>query len=141
MTTPSSGTRFRPRICFITYKHIAELADPIIAEYADRADIEVAEGAFEGALSIARERIRAGSVDVFVSSGANGAILRKHFETTPVAIIQLSGFDLMQALLKARERSTRVVIVMYGGNLLELDALTAILKVDIATSSWLQEGR
>src|SRR3546814_13478952 len=113
MTTPSSGTRFRPRICFITYKHIAELADPIIAEYADRADIEVAEGAFEGALSIARERIRAGSVDVFVSSGANGAILRKHFETPPVAIIQLSGFDLMQALLKARERSTRVGIVMY----------------------------
>src|SRR3546814_20518229 len=107
MTTPSSGTRFRPRICFITYKHIAELADPIIAEYADRADIEVAEGAFEGALSIARERIRAGSVDVVVSSGANGALLRKHLEPPPVAITQLIRLD-RKSVLEGKNVAVRV---------------------------------
>src|SRR3546814_6142863 len=42
----------------------------------------------------------------------------------------------MQALLKARERSTRVGIVMYGRTILELDEIKEILKLDIAQYSY-----
>jgi propionate catabolism operon transcriptional regulator len=120
----------RPRICFLGYRHMTLFAAPIVAEYANRADIEVVEGAFEVALSHAHERIQSGSVDVFISAGSNGAILRKNLQV-PVAIIQLDGFSLMQALLKARRKSTRVGIVMYGRTIPELDEIKEILKLDI----------
>lgn len=35
--------------------------------------------------------------------------------------IQLSGFDILQALIRAREKASRVGIVMYGQTLPELD--------------------
>jgi propionate catabolism operon transcriptional regulator len=121
----------RPRICFLAYSHIAELAAPIIAEYAHKAEIEVIEGSFDIALSIARERIRAGSTDVFISAGANAAVLRKNLEV-PVAIIQLDGFSLLQALIKARAKSPRVGVVMYGRTIPELDDVKDILKLEVA---------
>jgi len=131
MAELSSETSLRPRICFLAYRHIAELAAPIVAEYAHRADIVVIEAAFDVALSIARERMKAGAVDVFISAGANGAILRKNLDA-PVAIIQLDGFSLLQALLKARGKSTRVGVVMYGRTIPELEDVKDILKLEVA---------
>jgi propionate catabolism operon transcriptional regulator len=125
-----SKNSVRPRICFLAYRHIAELAAPIVAEYAHRADIVVIEAAFDVALSIARERLKAGTVDVFISAGANGAILRKNLDA-PVAIIQLDGFSLLQALLRARSTSSRVGVVMYGRTIPELDDVKDILKLEV----------
>lgn len=126
-----AGAASRPRLCFLAYSHISQLAAPIIAEYAHKADIEVIEGSFDVALSIARERIRNGSTDVFVSAGANAAVLRKNLEV-PVAIIQLDGFSLLQALIKARAKSPRVGVVMYGRTIPELDDVKDILKLEVA---------
>lgn len=120
-----------PRVCFLAYRHIAQFASPIIAEYAHKADIEVVEGAFDVALSIARERIKSDSVDVFISAGSNGAILRKNIHI-PVAIIHLDGFSLLQALIRARSMSTRVGVVMYGRTIPELEDVKDILKLDVA---------
>jgi propionate catabolism operon transcriptional regulator len=121
----------RPRICFLAYRHIAHLAAPIVAEYAHRAEIEVVEGSFDAALSIARERVRSVSTDVFVSAGANASVLRKNLDV-PVAIIQLDGFALLQALLKARSKSARVGVVTYGRTIPELDDIKDILKLEVA---------
>lgn len=126
-----AGAASRPRICFLAYSHIAQLAAPIIAEYAHKAEIEVIEGSFDVALSIARERIRDGSTDVFISAGANAAVLRTNLEV-PVAIIQLDGFSLLQALIKARAKSPRVGVVMYGRTIPELDDVKDILKLEVA---------
>jgi propionate catabolism operon transcriptional regulator len=120
----------RPRICFLGYRHVAQLAAPVFAEYSHRAEIEVVEAAFDPALSIARARIKSGAVDVFMSAGANGAILRKNL-AAPVAIIQLDGFSLLQALLRARAISARVGVVMYGRTIPELDDIKALLKLEV----------
>ena len=130
MTSRFRRGGIRPRICFLAYRHIAVFAAPVVAEYADRADIEVVEGAFEVALTQARKRIHAGLVDVFVSAGSNAAILRNNLQA-PIAIIQLDGFSLLQALLKARSRSNRVGVVMYGHTITELDDIKDILKLEI----------
>jgi propionate catabolism operon transcriptional regulator len=130
MPTPTASAIVRPRICFLGYRHIARLAAPVFAEYAHRAEIEVVEAAFELALSNARERIRHGTADVFMSAGANGAILRQNL-AAPVAIIQLDGFSLLQALLKARAISARVGVVMYGRTIPELDDIKAILNLEV----------
>jgi propionate catabolism operon transcriptional regulator len=131
MTDHSPHSAPRPRICFLAYRHIAQLSAAIVAEYAHRADIEVVEGSFDVALSIARERIRRVSTDVFISAGSNADVLRKNLGV-PVAIIQLDGFSLLQALLKARSKSARVGVVTYGRTIPELDDIKDILKLEVA---------
>lgn len=105
-------------------------AAPIVAEYGDRADIEVIDGSFGGALSIARERIAKGQVDVFLSAGSNASLLRSGLQT-PVATIQLSGFDILQALIKARQLSDRIGIVTYGQTIPELESVKSLLNIEI----------
>ena len=60
----------------MSYRQIRLMAMPIVAEYQDRADIEVIDGSFEVALDLARKRLDSGLVDVFVSAGSNASLLR-----------------------------------------------------------------
>ncbi|MFY9510763.1 MAG: PrpR N-terminal domain-containing protein, partial [Rubrivivax sp.] len=119
-----------PRLCFLSYRAIRELAAPIVADYAERAQIEVVDGSFEQALAIARDRVARGAVDVFVSAGANAALLRRHLPV-PVATIQLGGFDLLQALIRARALARHVGIVSFGQIIPELEAVKGLLNIAI----------
>ena len=119
-----------PRLCFMSYRQIREFAMPVVAEYIDRADIEVVDGTFGGALAIARDRIERGQVDAFVSAGSNAHILRAGLQA-PVATILLSGFDMLQALIKARRLSSRVGVVMYGQTIPELDEVKDLLNIEV----------
>ena len=125
--TPLAG---RPRLCFMSYRQIRLMAMPIVAEYRDRAEIEVVDGSFEVALDLARKRLDDGLVDVFVSAGSNASLLRSGIGA-PVATIQLSGFDILQALIKASATADRVGIVMYGHTLPELESVKGLLNINI----------
>ena len=120
-----------PRLCFLSYRHIREFAMPVVAEYAGRAEIETVDGTFDGAVALAQDRVRRGTVDAFVSAGSNASILRRGVQV-PVATIQLGGFDILQALIKARGISSRVGVVMYGQTIPELDAVKTLLNIEIA---------
>ncbi|MGL1834729.1 propionate catabolism operon regulatory protein PrpR [Rhodocyclaceae bacterium SMB388] len=120
-----------PRVCFLGYRHLTRLVEPILGDYADRMRLEVTEGAFEQALAIARQRIEAGEVDAFVSAGANASILRSELDA-PVATIQVEGFDILQAMIRARRITDRVGIVTYGQTNPRLDAVKDLLKMEIA---------
>ena len=124
-----------PRLCFVSYRQIREFALPVVAEYADRAQIEVVDGTFGKALAIAQERVERGEVDVFVSAGSNASILRTGLQS-PVATIQLSGFDLFQALIRARRIAPRVGVVMYGHTIPELDAVKELLNIEISQHAY-----
>jgi propionate catabolism operon transcriptional regulator len=124
------GRRSLPRLCFMSYRQIREFAMPVVAEYTGRAEIEVVDGTFGGALAIARDRIERGLVDAFVSAGSNASILRAGLQA-PVATIQLSGFDMLQALIKARRISKRVGVVMYGQTIPELDEVKDLLNIEV----------
>ena len=137
MSTKFTSTPLsRPRLCFLGYRHISQFAIPVIAEYSARADIEVVDGTFGSALAMARDRVERGAVDAFVSAGSNASILRAGLPT-PVAIIQLTGFDLLQALISARRVASRVGIVMYGQTIPELDAVKNLLNIEITQHAYL----
>ena len=120
----------RPRVCFVGYRHIRELAMPAIGEYTGQADFELVDGSFEGALSLARQRMDQGAVDAFLSAGANGAVLRQGLRA-PVATIQLTGFDLLQALIRAKRTTDRVGVVTFGEVIPELDSVKSLLNIEI----------
>jgi propionate catabolism operon transcriptional regulator len=114
----------------MSYRRIREFALPVVAEYAGRAHVEVVDGTFDDALALARERIERGMVDAFVSAGSNASILRAGLQA-PVATILLSGFDLLQALIRARHLSSRVGVVMYGRTIPELDEVKDLLNIEV----------
>ncbi len=126
--TSARGGRYR--LCFLCYPQIRRLAMPVVADYTERAEIEMVEGAFADALAIAQSRLDEGAVDVFVSAGSNASLLRKALHA-PVATIQLTGFDIMQALIKASGFTKRVGIVMFGQTIPELDAVRDLLNIEI----------
>ncbi|QNP47869.1 propionate catabolism operon regulatory protein PrpR [Diaphorobacter aerolatus] len=133
-SVPATPTRL-PRLCFVSYRQIREFAMPVIAEYADRARIDVVDGTFGQALSVAQSRIDHDEVDVFVSAGSNASILRAGLQL-PVATIQLSGFDLFQALIRARRIAPRVGVVMYGHTIPELEAVKELLNIEISQHAY-----
>ncbi|GAA6121674.1 propionate catabolism operon regulatory protein PrpR [Acidovorax sp. FG27] len=129
------GSAGLPRLCFLSYRQIREFAMPVVAEYAGRAQIEVVDGTFGGALAIAQDRLERGSVDAFVSAGSNASILRAGLQA-PVATIQLGGFDLLQALIQARRIAGRVGVVMYGQTIPELEAVKDLLNIEISQHAY-----
>jgi len=124
-----------PRLCFLSYRQIRGFAMPVVAEYIGRAEIEVLDGTFGDALAIARDRLERGLVDAFVSAGSNASILRAGLQA-PVATIQLTGFDLLQALIKARRISSRVGVVMYGQTIPELDEVKDLLNIEVVQHAY-----
>src|SRR6218665_294535 len=115
-----------PRLCFLSYRQIRGFAMSVVAEYTGRAEIEVVDGTFGDALAIARDRLERGLVDAILRSGLQA----------PVATIQLSGFDLLQALIKARRMSSRVGVVMYGQTIPELDEVKDLLNIEVVQHAY-----
>lgn len=135
MIYPRSTTSALPRLCFVSYRQIREFAMPVVAEYANRAQIEVVDGSFGKALSLVQERIKQNAADVFVSAGSNASLLRAGVQS-PIATIQLSGFDLFQALIRARRIAPRVGVLMYGHTIPELDAVKELLNIEISQHAY-----
>ncbi len=118
------------RLCLISYTPLSTLAKTVLHEFAGRAEIEIFDETFGTALEVAAERERLGLVDAFVSAGGNAAMLRGAVRA-PVASITIGGFDLLFALIKARRIAKRVGVVAYDRTVPELDAVKAILSLDI----------
>lgn len=119
-----------PRICVIGYKGLTRVVHSVLPEYAGRADIEVIDELFEQANLAAQQRERDRLVDVFISAGANAAILKSTL-STPVAAIKVSGYDVLVALLKARQISERVGLVTYRDTVRELASVKTLLNLQI----------
>lgn len=125
-----------PRICFLSYPKIRAFAQPVIAEYEGRAAIQVVDGTFAEALVKARELLDQGLVDAFVSAGSNASILRNGLKA-PVATIQVGGFDILQALIRARAISQRVGVVTYGQTIPALDEIKDLLNIEVRQYAYL----
>lgn len=125
----------RPRICVISYKGLSRLTHILTPEFEDRATIEVVDATFDGALEKARQLERDKTADVIVTAGGNAGALRNS-TALPVTAIKITGFDVLQALLRARAISDRVGIVTYLNPIPELDDVKGMLKLDISQRTY-----
>jgi len=119
------------RLCFVSYRHLSDLAVSTFADYAGRAEIEVVEASFRPAVLAAQAREQAGRVDAFVSAGSNAALLREAV-ASPVATIKANGYDILLALLRARASSARVGVLTFGETIPELERVKELLNIDVA---------
>ncbi|BDG03160.1 propionate catabolism operon regulatory protein PrpR [Anaeromyxobacter oryzae] len=121
----------KPILWAFSLSRLNDLLERVVPSYAGRAHIRVFDKGFDEAVEVARTLMRAGEeVDVIISAGANGAFLKKR-ATVPVVTIQPTGFDVLQALAKARRLSRRVAIVNHGQVTPELEHFKSLYGLEI----------
>lgn len=125
----------KPRIFAISHIRASRMISHILPSYANIADIRIINQSFDDALFAARELEKAGEVDVFLSGGSNGEYLRNNV-SVPVVLIKVTGFDILNALVKARKISDRVAIVTYKITNAELEIVKQALNITIEQRSY-----
>ncbi len=123
MPTPISFNRDnsdKPVIWTVSITRLLDLFRDITPEFDERAHIEPINLGYEEAVRHIRERLDNERCDVVIAAGSNGAYLKSRL-SIPVVIAKASGFDVMQALSRARKISPNIAIVTYQEALPELE--------------------
>ncbi len=122
-------------IAFVApYKKLGELFSEVCQEI--NKDIQVVIGDLEEGVRKAAELEEQG-VEVLISRGGTAIAIKKKLTSLPVVEIKVSGFDLIRALHKIREKTKKVAIVgfypfTYGteglGNIIDMELKALTLK-------------
>lgn len=74
-------------------------------------------------------------VNVILTAGANAAYLREN-SSFPIATIKVTPYDLMRALMRAREHDKRIGLIVYQRILPELEEVKKLFPFDIAQRAY-----
>lgn len=125
----------KPVIWTVSVSRLSDLFRDITLEYDHLAAIEPLQLGFEEAARVLRERLALEPCDVVIAAGSNAAYLRGRIPV-PVVVAKASGFDVMQALARARRVSPRIGVITYQEPLRELGDFAATFGIDIAQRSY-----
>src|SRR5450830_2159365 len=102
----------RPVIWTVSVSRLSDLFRDITLEYDHLASIEPINLGFDEAARHIRERMAAERCDVVIAAGSNAAYLKGRV-SVPVVAARASGFDMMQALARARKVAGRIGVISY----------------------------
>ncbi|WDZ97634.1 propionate catabolism operon regulatory protein PrpR [Herbaspirillum sp. WKF16] len=102
----------KPVIWTVSVSRLSELFRDITLEFDELAEIEPIQLGFDDAVRHIRERLASERCDAVISAGSNGAYLKSRLPV-PVIVARASGFDVMQALARARKLTARIGLVTY----------------------------
>lgn len=105
----------RPVIWTVSVSRLTGLLGDVIPEFDRRARIEQINLGFEEAVALINQRLRGEHCDVVIAGGSNAAWLRSRLDV-PLVPIQANGFDLMEALARARRIAPRIGLVTHAGD-------------------------
>ncbi|MFZ6814284.1 propionate catabolism operon regulatory protein PrpR [Undibacterium sp. Rencai35W] len=109
----------KPVIWTVSISRLFDLFRDIMVEYDASATIEPIHMGFEEAAQHLRERLQTERCDAVIAAGSNGAYLKNRLPV-PVVIAKASGFDVMQALARARRVSPDIGLITYQETMPEL---------------------
>ncbi|MGC4061494.1 MAG: propionate catabolism operon regulatory protein PrpR [Aquabacterium sp.] len=119
-----------PHIVAVGFKRINKMLQELAPDFADKASVDVLDMGFEQAVARIREMQGQRPIDVVVSAGSNGGYLRQHLEM-PVVLVKVGGFDVMQALARARRVSPHIGLLTYEGMAPDLSAFAESLDMNL----------
>jgi propionate catabolism operon transcriptional regulator len=128
----------KPVIWTVSVSRLYDLFRDITLEYDDLATIEPINLGFDEAARHIRERMATERCDAVIAAGSNAAYLKGRL-SVPVVIAKFSGFDVMQALARARRVSDRIGIITYQERLAELAEFSATFGFDVAQRTYATE--
>ncbi|MDB5920766.1 MAG: propionate catabolism operon regulatory protein PrpR, partial [Massilia sp.] len=127
-----------PVIWTVSVSRLSDLFRDITLEYDHLATIEPIHLGFDEAARHIRERMASERCDVVIAAGSNAAYLKGRV-SAPVVVAKASGFDMMQALARARRVSTRIGVITYQSPLPELAEFSATFGLDILQRTYVTE--
>ncbi|OFA09186.1 propionate catabolism operon regulatory protein [Duganella phyllosphaerae] len=128
----------KPVIWTVSVSRLSDLFRHITLEYDNRASIEQIHLGFDDAVRHIRARLATERCDAVIAAGSNAAYLRSRL-SVPVVVARFSGFDVLQALARARRVSPHVGIVTYQERLQELAEFTATFDINVAQRTYITE--
>ena len=127
-----------PVIWTVSVSRLSDLFRDITLEYDHLATIEPIHLGFDEAARHIRERMATERCDVVIAAGSNAAYLRGRV-SAPVVVARASGFDMMQALARARRVSTRIGVITYQSPLPELAEFSDTFGLHISQLTYVTE--
>jgi propionate catabolism operon transcriptional regulator len=138
--TSSAGDR--PIIWTVSVSRLSALFRDITVEYDHLASIEPLHIGFDEAATYIRERLATEHCDVVIAAGSNAAWLKSRV-SVPVVAARASGFDVLQALTRARKLASNapgaIGVVSYGALLPELAEFAAGFGLDLVQRSYVTQ--
>ena len=138
----SSSAGDKPIIWTVSVSRLSALFRDITVEYDHLASIEPLQLGFDEAATHIRERLASEHCDVVIAAGSNAAWLKSRV-SVPVVAARASGFDVLQALTRARKLAGNapgaIGVVSYGALLPELAAFAAGFGLDLVQRSYVTQ--
>lgn len=120
----------RVRICLIGNSKLSQVVHSLIPEFEVLAHITIIDNVFNDAVKAARDLIERQQVDIFISAGANAFYLQ---DTLPIPVLALKveQADLIQAVLTARRISSKILLLTYERQEVNLELLSMFDGVEL----------
>ncbi|MGZ5202474.1 MAG: propionate catabolism operon regulatory protein PrpR [Telluria sp.] len=128
----------KPVIWTVSVSRLSDLFRDITLEFDHLATIEPIQLGFDEASRHIRERMASERCDVVIAAGSNAAYLRGRV-SVPVVAAKASGFDVMQALARARRVSSRIAAITYQEPLPQLAEFVATFGLSIEQRTYATE--
>ncbi len=136
-SSSSEGTS-KPVFWTVSISRLSDLFRDITLEFDNRAAIEPIHLGFEEAVRHIRERLATERCDAVIAAGSNAAYLKSRL-SIPVVVAKASGFDVMQALARARKVSRDIGVISYQETMPELVEFQATFGLSIAQRTYVTE--
>lgn len=137
--SPDAASRQEPPVIWtVAVSRLSDLFRDITVEYDDRAAIEPIRLGFEEAVRHIRERLKTERCDVVIAAGSNGAYLKSRLPI-PVVIAKASGFDVLQALARARALTDAIGVISYQHPMPELAEFQQAFGLKLAQHTYVTE--
>jgi propionate catabolism operon transcriptional regulator len=138
----TSSASDKPIIWTVSVSRLSTLFRDITVEYDHLASIEPLHIGFDEAATYIRERLATEHCDVVIAAGSNAAWLKSRV-SVPVVAARASGFDVLQALTRARKLAGNapgaIGVVSYGALLPELAEFAAGFGLDLVQRSYVTQ--
>jgi len=125
----------QPRVVVFSYPRLTRLIKKAIVDMPVPVELEFVEAVFDELVRLAIEREASGDVHVFISAGSNAHLLKEHL-SRPIVSIDVTAFDLLQAIRRASQKGDIVAVGRFSQPLPELQEIADILKVKIRQFSY-----
>lgn len=125
----------KPIIWTVSISRLFDLFRDIMLEYTDVAHVEPIQLGFEDAVTVLRERMQNERCDAIIAAGSNAAYLKSRLPV-PVITAKASGFDVMQALARARQISPAIGIITYQHTMPELTEFKTAFDFDLTQRTY-----
>lgn len=127
---PETAEASLPVIWTVSVSRLTGLLADVIPEFDQRARIEQINLGFAEAVEVVGHRLRRERCDALVAGGSNAAYLRSRL-ALPFAPIRATGFDLMEALARARRIGPRIGVVTHASDVPSFRAFQHSFDLDI----------